>query len=262
MYVCPKCKGTLVELFCERCGLKYPLTDGIPCFLPGPTVVRDLYDDIYSHHENVWAEQGRSQEFIAFFTELVRSLSQGSLLEVGCGEGMLLSALSAQRKFGIDPSIHALVRAKKRSAANCAVARAEELPFPAHAFDVVVSVGVMEHFENPDAATAEIRRVLADEGHYVALIHTDMSSFQRLTLKIREFLVPRFRPRAFVSWLKKKVWHPMRQPLRQSYTIESGQVLLERNGFLVKRIVNRRTHADAPLAGSHVVIFLAQKVAR
>src|ERR1700692_557312 len=144
MYICPKCKGTLVALSCEKCGVTYPLMDGIPCFLPGPAgderyAVRDLYDDIYSHHEDVWAEQGRSEVFISFFAGLVRSLSHATLLEVGCGKGRLLAALPGQHKFGVDPSIHALARAKKRSGASFAVASAEELPFPTHAFDIVVS---------------------------------------------------------------------------------------------------------------------------
>ena len=39
----------------------------------------------------------------------------------------------------------------------------------------------MEHFEDPAAATAEICRVLVPSGHYIALIHTDMSSVQRMS---------------------------------------------------------------------------------
>ena len=264
MYVCPRCQGTLLAFACSKCGAQYPSINGIPSFLQGPSAderqfVRDVYDDIYSHHENVWADQGRSEKFIGFFSDLVASLPHGSLLEVGCGEGTLLAALPGEHKFGIDPSIHALERAAKRSAASCAVALAEDLPFPANAFDMVVSVGVMEHFANPAAATAEICRVLRDGGHYVALIHTDLSRTQRIALKIREFLFPKFRPLAFGSWIKKKLWRPIRQPLRKSYTIESAQDCLQCGGFLVTRLITRQIDPAAPLAGSHVVIFVAQK---
>jgi SAM-dependent methyltransferase len=266
MYVCPRCKGTLLAFTCNQCGAKYPLINGIPSFLQGPSVdarqfVRDVYDDIYSHHENVWAYQGRSATFMRFFSDLVAALPHGQLLEVGCGEGTLLAALPGEHKFGIDPSIHALERAAKQSAANCAVALAENLPFPSRSFDVVVSVGVMEHFADPDAATAEISRVLRDGGHYVVLIHTDLSRGQRIALKIREFLFPRFRPIAFASWVKKKLWRPIRQPLRKSYTVESAQACLARGGFAVRRILTRQSDPTAPLAGSHVVIFVAQKSA-
>jgi SAM-dependent methyltransferase len=266
MYVCPRCKGTLLAFACNQCGAQYPVINSIPSFLQGASAderqfVRDVYDDIYSHHENVWADQGRSEKFIGFFTDLVASLPHASLLEVGCGEGTLLASLPGEHKFGIDPSIHALQRTAKRSTASCAVALAEDLPFPANAFDIVVSVGVMEHFANPDAATAEICRVLRNGGHYVALIHTDLSRAQRLALKIGEFFFPRFRPLAFASWLKKKLWRPIRQPLRKSYTIASAQACLQRGGLLVTRLITRRTEPAAPLAGSHVVIFVAQKAA-
>jgi SAM-dependent methyltransferase len=263
MYACPKCKIPLTDLACKQCGVTYPVLHEIPCFLvpqPGDSgeELRRTYDDIYRHHQDVWVDQGRSEEFQSYFGELARSFSTDRLLELGCGEGTLLGALVATHKYGIDPSIHALVRARRRSAAKCAVARAEELPFLSGSFDLVIAVGVMEHFEKPDEAIAEIRRVLAPAGHYVALIHTDMSARDRLRLKAREFLYPRPRPGALVRWMRKKIWHPIVQPLRKSYTIDSARQCLERNGLSVKEIITRETHPDAPLAGRHVVILVAR----
>jgi SAM-dependent methyltransferase len=238
--------------------------DEIPCFLaaqPGDSdeALRRTYDHIYRHHEDVWIDQGRSERFQSYFGELVRSFSTERVLELGCGEGTLLTALTAAHKYGIDPSIHALVRARRRSAAECAVARAEELPFLSGSFDVVVAIGVMEHFEKPDEATAEVRRVLAPAGHYIALIHTDLTARDRLALKAREFLYPRPRPAALIKWIRKKIWHPIVQPLRRSYTIDTAQRCLEQNGLKVKQIITRQTQPDAPLAGSHVVILVAQR---
>ena len=263
MYVCPKCKMQLTDLSCGRCGITYPCMHGIPCLIAarpgeGGEELRRIYDDIYRHHENVWIDQGRSEQFQSYFATLAGSLSTDRVLELGCGEGSILAALTAAHKHGIDPSIHALVRAQKRSNADCAVARAEELPFPSASFDVVVAVGVMEHFENPDQATAEVRRVLAPAGHYIALIHTDMTFGDRLRLKAREFLYPRPRPAAMIAWLRKKIWHPIVQPLRKSYSIATARECLERNGLKVKQIITLESHPDAPLAGSHVAIFVAQ----
>jgi len=254
----------LAELTCGQCGMTYAALQGIPCLLAtqpgdGGEELRRIYDDIYRHHEDVWIDQGRSEEFQSYFGGLARSFSTDRVLELGCGEGTLLAALSGKHKYGIDPSIHALVRARKRSAAECAVARAEDLPFPSDSFDLVVAVGVMEHFEKPDEATAEIRRVLAPAGHYIALIHTDQTAGARLILKVREFLYPRPRPMAFARWIRKKIWHPIVQPLRKAYTIDSARHCLERNGLNVKQIVTRQTQPTAPLAGSHVVILVAQK---
>jgi len=264
MYVCPHCKEPLLEHRCRRCALEFPVYDGIPCFLvesstAGREPVRDIYEEIYRHHEDVWADQGRSEAFLAYLSALAASLSQGRVLEVGCGEGALLTALKARERWGIDLSLNALRRAVARSGAQCAVAQAERLPFPSSSFDLVVSVGVMEHFAEPELATAEIRRVLAPAGYYVALIQTDMSVLQRVTLKMREFLFPHFRPKALFRWVRKKVGHPIVQPLRRSYTIESARECLQRSGLSVERTLTQQTHPDAPLAGPHVVILVARK---
>jgi ubiquinone/menaquinone biosynthesis C-methylase UbiE len=263
MYACPKCKIPLTQLTCKQCGVTYPILHEIPCFLvaqPGDSgeELRNIYDEIYSHHEDVWIDQGRSEQFQSYFGKLARSFSTNRVLELGCGEGTLLAALTASQKYGIDPSVHALVRARSRSAAECAVARAEELPFPSGSFDLVIAVGVMEHFEKPDEAAAEVRRVLAPAGHYVVLIHTDQTARDRIALKAREFLYPRPRPVALIKWIRKKIWHPIVQPLRKSYTIDSARRCLERNGLTVKQIITRETQPDAPLAGRHVVILVAQ----
>ena len=264
MYACPQCKQLLDDFFCRQCSVRYPVHDGIPSFIPdssppdGPDV-RQVYDEIYRNHEDAWVDQGRSEAFITYFCGLARSRSQHRILEIGCGEGALLAAMNATEKFGIDPSINALRRARSRSAAKCAVARSELLPFPSASFDLVVTVGVMEHFEDPEAATREINRVLAEGGHYIALIQTDLSTLQRFLLKIRQYVFPTFRPLEFARWVRKKLHNPIVQPFRKSYTVDGARQCLERSGFKVTEVITRATHPGAPLAGAHVVIFLARK---
>lgn len=264
MYACPKCKTLLVKLACKDCGITYPMLQEIPCFIEGQSgdsgaELRRTYDHIYSHHEDVWVDQGRSEDFQSYFSEYARSLSTNRVLELGCGEGTLLAKLTATQKHGIDPSIYALVRASVRSDAKFAVARAEDLPFPRNSFDLVVAVGVMEHFEKPDEATIEVCRVLTPNGHYICLFHTDLNIRERVALKAKEFLYPRLRPKALFMWIRKKIWHPIVQPLRKSYTIENACNCLERSGLTVKQIITRETHTAAQLAGRHVVILVAKK---
>lgn len=266
MYVCPKCKGELRLLHCDLCQVTYPVTDGIPCFMtsnlePTNEAIREIYDDIYLHHEDVWIDQGRASDFQRYFSELIGDLKHERLLEIGCGEGNLLAVLPGTQKFGIDPSIHALRRASRRSSANCAIARCEQLPFPAGTFDVVVAVGVMEHFEKIDESISEVRRILAPSGHYVALIQTDQTKAERATLKARQYLYPSFRPyrliQWFGKWLKKKIRHPIVQPLRKSYTADSAKDCLQRNGLRVTRIITQKTEPSAPLGGPHVVVLVS-----
>jgi ubiquinone/menaquinone biosynthesis C-methylase UbiE len=263
MYVCPKCKGPLHEGRCAACQLEFPVVEGIPCFLSDSGDVgqklRQIYDDIYRHHEDVWIDQGRSDNFMNYFTTVVDAAAGERILEIGCGEGQLLAKFAGQKRYGIDPSIQALMRAKARSGAECAVARAEELPFPSDSFDLAISVGVMEHFADPASATAEIRRVLKPGGRYVVLIQTDMSSFQRARLKAREYIYPRFRPIALLKWLQKKMLHPIVQPLRRSYTLDSARTCLEESGLKTASLITTRSHPHAPLAGDHVAIFTSRK---
>jgi SAM-dependent methyltransferase len=269
VYVCPKCKfplehRSLESYLCPQCSVEFSVHDKIPFFITDPPApdkpdVRQVYDEIYTNHQDVWVDQGRSEAFVAFFCELARSLSQGRVLEIGCGEGSLLAGLTAAERFGIDPSINALRRARDRSNAECAVARSEQLPFPPTFFDLVVTVGVMEHFEDPDAANREIYRVLTESGHYIALIQTDLTMPQRLLLKLRQYIFPRFHPIELARWTLKKIRNPIVQPFRKSYTVEGARECIERSGLKVTDTIMRTTHPRAPLAGAHVVILIARK---
>ena len=89
-----------------------------------------------------------------------------------------------------------------------------------------------------------------------------MTRGERLRQKVREFLFPRPRPVAFLRWAHKKLFlPPIVQPLRKSYTIEDARSILERNGLHVRQIITRDSHRGAPLAGHHVVVFVAEKLA-
>ena len=266
IYVCPECKGSLQSLFCENCRKTYPAADGIPCFMSAnasDSQIRQVYDEIYRHHTDVWIDQGRSEAFQEYFAHLVRGVPHERILEIGCGEGILLAALPGKIKFGIDPSLQALLRAHARSHARCSVARCEQLPFPGNAFDTVIAVGVMEHFANIDAAMSEVYRVLSASGHFITLIQTDMTRFQRVKLKFRQYVFPNFQPIAMMrwssKWLNKRFIHPIVQPLRKSYTENSATHSLQRNGLSVVRVIRSDTEPAAPLAGPHVIILIAQK---
>jgi ubiquinone/menaquinone biosynthesis C-methylase UbiE len=266
MYVCPKCKGNLVSLRCETCGLAFPEVKGVPLLLSDQSegsesqTLRRVYDEIYSHHEDVWVDQGRSSDFRSYFSSLTACGPTETVLEIGCGEGLLLAELGGGVKYGIDPSVHALLRAAGRTSSSYAVARAEELPFPSRSFDVVVTVGVMEHFQDVETATAEIYRVLKPSGRYIALIHTDMTALQRVKLKTRQYLFPRPKLIEFGKWLKKKLSKTrIIQPYRKSYTIESATGYLKSSGLQVTRVITRKSNPGIPLAGNHVVILFSTR---
>lgn len=45
--------------------------------------LRRTYDYICPHHEGMWNDQGRSQQFQTYFSQLARSLSADQVLELG-----------------------------------------------------------------------------------------------------------------------------------------------------------------------------------
>jgi SAM-dependent methyltransferase len=265
MLVCPDCKGTLADLKCSACGRQFLSKDGFPVLLSqepqfkSAGEIGDTYDDIYANRSGVWEDQGRTPEFIAYFSQLLAGLSTDHYLEIGCGEGFLLSRINAQQKAAIDLSSRALKIASTRSQAEFSVALAERLPFPSNSFDLVASVGVMEHFLNDREATSEIFRVLKPGGHYVALIHVDNTVWEAFQQKFRQFIFPRPHPGALLKYISSKIIKPISQPIQRPYTVRSGQACLEDSGFIVKEAISTRTHRDVPLVGPHVVIYVGEK---
>lgn len=265
MLVCPDCKSRLENLFCSTCRHQFEQVDGVPVLLSNRPEFREagnigsVYDDIYTKHSQVWQDQGRTPQFLAFFADLVARFADSQILEIGCGEGFLLSSLRGAQLSAIDLSPQALKKASaKLSFLGCA-ALAERLPFSDQSFLAVLSVGVMEHFLDDQEATREIFRVLKPGGHYLALIHVHLTRWETLRQKCREFLYPRFRPIALTQWLLKKLFRPITQPIQRSYTRHSAKQCLEQNGLTVKEIIGQESHPEVPLIGPHVLIFVCEK---
>lgn len=104
-------------------------------------------------------------------------LKSNRVLEVGCGRGSL-SAYFADNKWDcslLDSSKKAIDLAKKyfkknKLTASFTVADCKKLPFYNNSFDVVFSIGLFEHFKNPEQAIKEQIRVLDKNGIFIGYI--------------------------------------------------------------------------------------------
>lgn len=96
-----------------------------------------------------------------------------SLLDVGCGTGLLLDALERSvpglKLSGVDPSPAMLGMARERLGEAVALKQgyAKRPPFPDEAFDVVVSTNAFHYFRDPAEALEGMVRVLRPTGRLV-----------------------------------------------------------------------------------------------
>jgi SAM-dependent methyltransferase len=276
LFRCPECRGSLVDLVCVTCEATYGASDEIPDLLgSGPLAARyreigAYYDDLYSRRTDVWREHGHSDELTRYITGLVEARGPGRYLDVGCGEGFFLTRARSMERFGVDLSRKVLLKARARSQATVAIAAAERLPFPDRAFDVVTSIGALEHFLDDVTAVTEIRRVLRPQGRFILLLLVDDTALRsRLAIKFREFLWPRPRPAAFGRWVLRKLRggaEPalpadfVRQPVQNQYRPAQARAVLLQRGFRMARVITKARYPDVPLPGHYMRIYCLEAV--
>jgi SAM-dependent methyltransferase len=106
--------------------------------------------------------------------DLLGELSGRRVLDVGCGDGVLVCAAASHGAdaTGVDPDPAMLAAAQKRRAvaqlhATFSEGRVESLPFPDASFDIVVAVTVLCFVAEPIGAAREMARVLRPGGRLV-----------------------------------------------------------------------------------------------
>jgi SAM-dependent methyltransferase len=148
----------------------------VPQALGTPEYFRD-YDRL--------REVNEPPEFSARLHEYAAAAGR-RVLDVGCGNGYVLEryARHAARTVGVDLTRAAVSLSARRFALASlpgafVQASAEALPFPDAAFDFVCSMGVVHHTPRPEAALAEIRRVLRPGGRLVLMVYHRGSALYR-----------------------------------------------------------------------------------
>jgi ubiquinone/menaquinone biosynthesis C-methylase UbiE len=98
--------------------------------------------------------------------DLFAQAAPGSILDVGCGEGVLTcewaERLDGERIVGIDlddPKLRAEWRDRSRPNLEFRAADATALPFADGEFDLAAAIEVLEHVPDPEATVAEMARV-------------------------------------------------------------------------------------------------------
>lgn len=97
--------------------------------------------------------------------ELWEMAAPTSILDVGCGEGVLThewaQRLDGGRIVGIDlddPHLHELWKTRQAPNLEYQVMKAENLPFAENEFDMATAIEVLEHVPDPEETLCEMQR--------------------------------------------------------------------------------------------------------
>jgi len=96
--------------------------------------------------------------------KIIKELYFNSLLDVGCGEGIIIKFLEEQLKniycVGLDlDETH--IKMSKENAPFCKykIGNIYNLPFNENSFEIVICLEVLEHLDKPEKALSELYRV-------------------------------------------------------------------------------------------------------
>jgi 2-polyprenyl-3-methyl-5-hydroxy-6-metoxy-1,4-benzoquinol methylase len=135
------------------------------------TVTGNTYDKYGSNNPVVRRLMAGFERTLA---ELFRQAGPRSLLDVGCGEGVLTQQWAqrlAGRVVGIDledPVIQAEWEKRRAPNLEYRVMKAENLPFADDEFDMACAIEVLEHVPDPAHTVAEMARVAS--GHLLVSV--------------------------------------------------------------------------------------------
>lgn len=129
------------------------------------TRIKKIVTDYFEEKSEEW--ETRETEYVAWLSQVLLNITDKknkTLLDVGCGTGRYMQKFTPhlQKVSGIDISSNMIKKAKEKGL-DVHVGDAEHLPFPDNSFDVIISIGVLEHLGDYSKALLEMKRVAKNE---------------------------------------------------------------------------------------------------
>ena len=170
--------GTIVK--CKKCGLVRTLELIDSCY------ISSLYK------ESAFTYKDILNNLILTYRDIVTHalrhiVSKASFLEIGCGNGFMLSdvmTLGFKNVSGVEPSINAISFAEEHIKPLIKNTIIKDNIFPAASFDVIAGFQVFDHIQDPNEFLSICYKLLRSKGILILMNH-DVNSFSAKIFKSR-----------------------------------------------------------------------------
>ena len=216
---CPRCKNSLEvagdKYYCPNCTSSYPIIDGIPSFVDHEVAIDSFdasaFEFLFEMEQKHFWHVGRREMILDVLRRNIPELAQSRMLEIGCGNGVVLAYL---KQNGVNVAGGDIFREGlefcQRRVDSVSLYQIDALALPFRSdFDITGLFDVLEHIDDDERALREINQALRPGGEIL------------LTVPAHEFLW---------SYFDAQSHH------RRRYSKRELVAKLERNGFAIKRM--------------------------
>ena len=173
---------------------------------------REFYEHTYHYEEDIVVPDVKR---IARFFKCINFTRGQKYLDLGCGAGAALKfgEQHGLTCFGFDISARAIKLSRLTTKAETLVADGEMLPYQSEFFDVVTSLGSIEHFSSVERGLEETGRVTREGGQILLVV-----------------------PNSYWVLNKLQLYKGTEQPQEMLATIGEWARLFKKHGLIVRRV--------------------------